>query len=265
MSIFDTPTPDLGTPSTEGVAAPVETPAVETPAIEVPAPEGVEAPPAEPQARYLDLDEYGDHLVKIKVDGEERELPFSRVRDGLMMQEAFTKRTQELAEERNRLYQAEALVAALEQNPHEIIRQLAEANDLDVNGLQPVERTPEEAAFRAQQQQLTQARAQMAQAQINSEIAEIRAKFGDFDVVATAQFARENQIPLPMAHRIMRADQQEAAAAQAAETERRRQAALAAQSAHQGGGAQAGSVTAPKAPAGSVREAYMAAKAAHSN
>lgn len=264
MSTFESTTPDLGTPSTEGVAAPVET-SVETPSVEAPALEDGSVEET-PQPRYLDIDEYGDHLVKLKVDGEDRELPFKSVRDGLMMQQAFTRRTQELAEEKRRLYQAEALVAAIEQNPAEVLRQLAEANDLDIHaGLAPVERTPEEQQLRAQQQQLQQYREQAAQAQLNAEIAQIRAEHGDFDVMATAVYARDNGLNLPMAHRLMRLEQQEAQAAQAAEADRRRQAAAAAQIVQQGASVQAGSVKAPDKPADTVREAYLAALAAHRN
>lgn len=266
MSIFDNPTtPDLGTTSTEGVAAPVETPAVETPVVDSPVTSPIEGGVVEapPTPQYLDIDQYGDHLVKLKIDGEETELPFKSVRDGLMMQQAFTRRTQELAEEKRRLYQAEALVAMIEQNPAEVIAQLAEANDLDIHaGLRPIERTPEEAAIRSQQQQLTQMRAQTAQAQLNADIAQIRAQYGDFDVYEAAKFATDNGIPnLPMAYRLMRAEQQEREAASAAEAQRRQQAAAAAQVVHQGASVQAGSVTTPPKPVSSVRDAWLAAKA----
>lgn len=273
MSTFESTTPDLGTPSNEGVApdtgvvapdAGVDLPPGAAELLEPAAPEGA-APPAQ-EPRYLDLDEFGDHLVKIKVGGEDRELPFSEVRNGLMMQQDYTHKTQELAEARRRLYQAEALVAAIEQNPAEVIAQLAEANDLDIHGgLAPVQRTPEEQQLRAMQQQTQQLRAQAAKAQLDAEIAQIQTIDPDFDVVATAQYAHDNGIPLPMAHRLMRAEAQERAATQAAETERRRQAAAAAQIAHQGGSAQAGSVVTPEKPATSVRDAYLAAVAAHRN
>lgn len=75
---------------------------------------------------YFDLDKYGSQVVKIKVDGQEQDVPLSELRNGYMRQEAFTQKTQSLAEERQQLEAARALATAYRQNPQDTVRFLAE-------------------------------------------------------------------------------------------------------------------------------------------
>lgn len=75
----------------------VETP-VEADNVEV-AEGGDAAAEAEAEAqRILDLEEYGSYGVPITVNGEERTVPLSQVRDGLMMQADYTQKSQANAE-----------------------------------------------------------------------------------------------------------------------------------------------------------------------
>jgi hypothetical protein len=262
MSTFDTTTPEIPAGNTEGVVAPETTP-LDPMAVEVigdpPA-----APPAEaaPAPQYLDIDQFGDYLVKVKIDGSEQELPFSKVRDGLMMQEAFTRRTQELAEERRALRQADALVAALDRDPAATIQQLSEVYDLDpASGFQPVERTPEEIQFRQQQAQLAAQQQQLNRQRIEAEIATLKSQYGDLDVQATARYASENGLTLTAAYKAMEFDRLREQQAQQAQQEQARARALAAQSVHSGAGTQRGAVGATPPKITSVRDAWMAAKA----
>lgn len=82
------------------------------------------------ETSYFDLDQYGDQLVKIKVDGEEQDVPLKELQSGYMRQAAFTQKTQQLAAERARLQSAETLASAYERNPAETIRFLAQQNGL---------------------------------------------------------------------------------------------------------------------------------------
>ena len=47
----------------------------------------------------------------VKVDGEERQVSLDELRDGYQSQSDYTRKTQELAAERKRLQQAEAIVS----------------------------------------------------------------------------------------------------------------------------------------------------------
>lgn len=251
--------PDAG--STEGVAAPA-VPEMDPMSVEVIG--EPQAPPAAPEPQYLDIDQFGDHLVKVKIDGEEKELPFKQVREGLMMQEAFTRRTQSLAEERRKLQQADALVAALERDPAATIAQLSEVYDLDpANGFGPVERTPEEIQFRQQQAQLAAQQQQITRQQIQNEIATLKSQYGDFDLDATSRYAVDNGLTLTAAYKAMEFDRFQEQQRTQRQQEEARARALAAQTVHGGAGTQRGAVgAAAPQKITSVRDAWMAARAA---
>src|SRR5690606_36182668 len=100
-----------------------DTPDTDSPTLEGgQADEGGETEAAEPT--YFNVDEYRDHKVKVKVDGEEIEAPLAEVLAGYSRQSDYTKKTQELAAERARLQQAEQLYQALQQNPEHTLRVL---------------------------------------------------------------------------------------------------------------------------------------------
>lgn len=282
MSIFDTATDTA--PADAGTTAPVDTPvAPAAPAMpdvadaaampdmsqavaDAAAPAtGVEGAPPAPQ--YLDVEQFGTHLVKIKVDGEERELPFSEVRNGLMMQQAFTQRTQELAEERRRLAQAEALVSALDSDPAKVIKELTDIYDVDPeNGFQPIQRSPQELALRQQAQQAQQLQSQMAAMQFQNEIAQLRQQFGqDIDLQPAAKYAHERPgMTITDAYKAVQFEQLRQQQLQAAEATRRQQAAAqAAGVTHNAGSGQRGVAATPPAQVNSIRDAFFAAKRAH--
>ena len=264
MSIFDNaPTPDEGAAgATQPVADPPSQDAGGA-AAEVPSgsePEGSEGAPA---PSYLDPEQYGSHLVKVKIGGEDVELPFSDAIQGVMRQGDYTRKTQELAEERRRLQQADALVAALEQNPVETLKQLASVYDLDPDaGLSPVEREPHEQQLVDMQRQLNAQQEQFTRQMMQNEIAALRSEHGDVDVPALANFASANGLTLTVAHQVMQAQEVLAKQAEAAQAEQRRQAALATQVAHNGTATQRGTVAvgAGSNPPQSIKEAWALAR-----
>lgn len=102
---------------------------IEAPAEEITPDETVgqgepEAPAPEPQR--LDTEAYGNHLVTIKVDGEEMEVPLADLRNGYMRQEAFTRKSQENAERLRTAERWQQLEAALQNNPDQALQWLRE-------------------------------------------------------------------------------------------------------------------------------------------
>lgn len=79
---------------------------------------------------YFNLEEYGEQVVRIKVDGEERDVLVKDLPNGFMRNEAFTQKTQALAADRQRLQAAETLAAAYDRNPLETVRFLAQQQGL---------------------------------------------------------------------------------------------------------------------------------------
>ena len=58
----------------------------------------------------------------VKVDGVEEQVSLDELRDGYQRQSDYTRKTQELASERDRLQQAEAIVNSLEADPAGTLR-----------------------------------------------------------------------------------------------------------------------------------------------
>jgi hypothetical protein len=97
---------------------PVETGA---PAEEVAPDIGQGEPEAAPPS-YLETDQYADHHVRVKVDGQEVSVPLREAIDGYSRQADYTRKTQELAEQQRRAQFGLTLQQALEANPQETLR-----------------------------------------------------------------------------------------------------------------------------------------------
>lgn len=73
------------------------------------------------------IEEPAGESYTVKVDGEESQVTLEELQDGYQRQADYTRKTQELADERKRLQQAEAIVSSLENNPEETLKALGEA------------------------------------------------------------------------------------------------------------------------------------------
>lgn len=74
----------------------------------------------------IDIDALGDHYVTVKVDGEDVRVPLSEAVAGYSRQADYTRKTQELAQQRQELQWASAIRAALENDPAGTIDLLAD-------------------------------------------------------------------------------------------------------------------------------------------
>jgi len=66
---------------------------------------------------YIDLEEYGSKTVRIKVDGEEVDVPLNEALAGYQRQADYTRKTQELSKQKQEVQTAAALAQALERDP----------------------------------------------------------------------------------------------------------------------------------------------------
>lgn len=111
--------------------APVETEAIDVVEdIDTGLAAGVDTPvedvePVEPPS-VLDYDEFAGHVVQV---GDEQ-VPLSELRDSGLRMADYTRKTQELAEQRKELEQAQTLAQMLSVNPKGTIEYLAEQNGL---------------------------------------------------------------------------------------------------------------------------------------
>lgn len=133
----------------------------------------------------------------IKVDGEEIEVTLDELLNGYSRQSDYTRKTQEIAQERQRLQTLAQFEQALNQNPEAAIRALAEAYNLggQVGNQSLEDLDPLEAKVQLLERQLAQQQEQARVAQITTEASQaIAAAKLDVAPNELIQFAYENQI-----------------------------------------------------------------------
>ena len=217
--------------------------------------EEIQAPPAATPETY-----------KVKVDGEEVDVTLEEALAGYQRQSSYTKGTQSLAAEKQRLAQAEAIFDLIQEDPKAAIAQLAEAFEItdfepvDLDSLDPLEREVLELkSFKEQQIALQEA------ASVDAEFASLKNKYNDQDIDEVALLEHAINVgagSLEVAYRDLKADDwltqataKRTADADAAAIEAKRQAAVV-----DGGTSRStAGVSAGSGRPQTVREAYAAA------
>lgn len=226
----------------------------------------------------LSVDEYSTYKVPVKIDGEEQYIPLTEAISGYQRQADYTRKTQELAQQREQMQFASALQTALDRDPAATIDLLSRhygisrqaASDM-VDGMmgEPEDLDPVEARYRELDGRLAQFEEYQAQQQIEREISRLQDKYPDFDpseVVTTA--LRLDTTDLEAVYKQIAFDKimkqveirQQAQAQQVAQEQQvvdaKRQAAVVA-----GGSSASGAGIVPQAESiSSVRDAWAAAK-----
>ncbi len=168
--------------------------------------EGVVAESA--QADNLDTtqeqfnEEPSGDLYDVKVDGESTQVSLNELQDGYQRQSDYTRKTQELASERSRLQQAEAIVVALEKDPSGTLQALARSFDIpldnkvdssdeswDSEDLDPM--AQKVAALEARLEDQDRINRQTA---IQKEVSQLQESYGDFDSQELLSHALKHQI-----------------------------------------------------------------------
>jgi len=235
---------------------------------------GTDAPPAAPE--YLDADTYAGHHVRLKVDGEELEVPLSEALQGYSRTADYTRKTQALAEQQREQQYAITLQRALENNPQATLRLLQEQYGIQQQGQPTPEEDedwladPTEVKLREYDQRLSQHEQWRADQELQTALRVLPQQFGDdFDGNAVVAHAvQTGRMDLANIHKEMMFDRQWQQRQAETEAERRRAAddakrtaAKAGMTPHQGGGASAAAADRPESgTAPSVADAYYAAK-----
>ncbi len=241
--------------------------------------EEAEAP--EEELEFLDIDQFADRLVPVKVNGEEFNVPLSELRNGYMRQEAFTRKTQELSQQKAELHWAAAIRGALEHDPQGTIELLAnqfgvkppqaatpkQADEFDWFGDDPA--PSEDPRYKDLDERLSRYEQLEAERQLQATIDHLSNKYGDdFDateVVAAALATQQTDLEAvyrqiafdKIREKALRAEAEAAKLKQ--RTTAKRDAAVVEGGSSRGGGAQqvdVGSIT-------SIADAWRAAKQAH--
>lgn len=169
--------------SEENINVDVESPAVDT-----------EAPAVAEDTtsyEYVDPSAFDGKYVKVKVDGTDIDVPFGEAIQGYQRQADYTRKTQELATQREQLGYAQTLQQALETNPQETIDLLtrhygvATANQM-VADAQNEPQVPEfddplEKRIWETEQRIQQYEQERANQQLQGEISRLQSTYEDFN------------------------------------------------------------------------------------
>ena len=140
----------------------------------------------------------------VKIDGREESVSLNELQNGYQRQADYTRKTQELASERERLAQGEAIVQALESDPEGAITALAGAFGVS-GGNQQIMQTdnteyeeldPEEFRLRRIESSIEEQNRALRQQNLQKEVNTLRDKYEgiDFDEKALYAHALKNKI-----------------------------------------------------------------------
>lgn len=220
---------------------------------------------------FLDVDQYRDYRIPVKIDGEEITIPLAEAVAGYQRQADYTRKTQELASQRQQLQEAAAIRAALEQDPKGTIDLLARHYGItpqqaaDEFGMDPfgddLIDDPVSSRMAELDKRIRAFEEQQAQAQLQTTIQSLQNKYGeDFDprevVSAALQMGSTDLEGVFKQIAFDRLVQKQRASARQADPQRAAKQAAAVVS----GGSSAGAGGDEVGPIRSVADAYFAAK-----
>ena len=137
----------------------------------------------------------------VKVDGEEQQVSLEELQQGYQRQADYTRKTQEIAAERDRVQQAEAIVSALEHDPEGTLQTLAHSfNVAPITGQQVSD--DEYAEVDPTQQKLAELEHKIARQEqmervqrVEREVSTLQEKYGEFNREELLNHALKNGIP----------------------------------------------------------------------
>ena len=228
--------------------------------------ESVETDTLEVSTTEVTEEPVGDYTVKI--GGEEHQVTLEELQNGYQRQADYTRKTQEVAAEKERLQQAEAIVSALEYDPHGTLQTLARSYNVDYGIPQQSQNNDDYEEVDPVQSKISElenkiARQEQAQRvqQVEREVKTLQEKYGEFDRQELLNHALKNGIPnLEAAYTHLRFNEVKSTADKLSQeqeiTNKKREAAVVTP----GGSTQQGTETEPTPQVSSLREAFALAK-----
>jgi hypothetical protein len=145
-------------------------------------------------------DPTGTSGYTIKVDGEQQQVSLEELQSGYQRQADYTRKSQELASERQRLQQAETIVSALEADPHGTLAALGNALGVedtpvprdDTSSWEDEDPTAQRVAH-LEAQVARQAQTHRKQA-LDKEVSRLKGQYGNFDEQVLFKHALDNKI-----------------------------------------------------------------------
>ena len=136
---------------------------------------------------FLDIDQFKDYRVPVKIDGEDVALTLAEVRAGYQRQADYTRKTQELAQQKAEVQWASAIRGALENDPQGTLELLAEKfgvrfaaqSNADEFSFDDPWSEPADPKYREIETRLARFDEERAQQQLEATIRNLSAKYGD--------------------------------------------------------------------------------------
>jgi len=140
---------------------------------------------SEAEIELLPVDEYGDKYVAVQVNGEEVKVPLKEALSGYQRQADYTRKTQELSEQRRQVQVGTALQEALQSNPKETLELLSKHYGLNESTISEEEELlldPVEKQYRQLEQRVQAFEQQKAMEELDRTVATLQSRYGsDFD------------------------------------------------------------------------------------
>ena len=142
------------------------------------------------EPELFDFTQYNDKVVKLQVDGEEVQVPLQEALAGYQRQADYTRKTQELSEQKKQVQYASALQEALQNDPAATLQLLQQQYGLNVQPEEEEWMDPAEKQFRSLEQRIAAFESEKALDELQRTIDKLQSKYGeDFnpdEVVAKA-------------------------------------------------------------------------------
>lgn len=139
---------------------------------------------------FFDYTDVADKVVKIQVNGEEVTVPLQEALAGYQRQADYTRKTQELSEQKKQVQYASALQEALQNDPAATLQLLQQQYGLNVQPEEEEWMDPAEKQFRSLEQRIAAFEQSKAMDELQRTIESLQSKYGeDFnpdEVVAKA-------------------------------------------------------------------------------
>ena len=210
----------------------------------------------------------------VKIDGEEQQVTLEELQQGYQRQADYTRKTQEIAAERDRLQQAEAIVSALEHDPEGTLQTLAHSfNVTSISQQNSNSEVSEYEEIDPTQKKLVELESKIAKQEqvqriqrVEREVNTLQEKYGEFNRQELLNHALKNGIPnLEAAYTHWRFNDVKSTADKLSQeqeiTNKKRGAAVVTP----GGSTQSGTESEPTPEVSSLREAFALAKKQLSN
>jgi len=146
---------------------------------------------------YLETENYANHVVKVRLDGEDLEVPLSEALAGYQRQADYTRKTQELSQQRNQMQYAATIQTALERDPEATIDLLARHYNIsrsqaatvaaEVDDYESLD--PAEQKMRELDKRVASFEEYQSQQEIEREIQGLQQRYDDFNVPEVVQTA----------------------------------------------------------------------------